>query len=113
MLAKGSVVTKDGRYLKTKAKQQNPVIHYATMMQARASMMASAGGCLAAGTTIAVRYSAIRKQGFVGDSTSDQHQILDYQMQGVSVCRLEGDVWVTVGICFRESCVLTISSTES
>jgi len=85
MLAKGAVVTPDGRYLKTKAKKENPVMHYATMMQARAGMMGAAGGILAAGATIAVRYSAVRTQGFADSGAETfqaaENKIIDYQVQ--------------------------------
>jgi hypothetical protein len=67
----GAIVMPDGKYYKTAAKKENPVMHYATMMQARAGMMAASGGILGAGCTIAARYSAIRTQGFQETTTSN------------------------------------------
>jgi len=32
MLCKGAVVTSEGRYFKTQAKKENPVMHYSTML---------------------------------------------------------------------------------
>ena len=91
MLAKGAIVTPEGKYYKTKAKMENPVMHYATMMGARAGMMAAAGGILAAGATIAARYSAVRLQGFQDTSTSDfqapELKVLDYQVQRYRVLK--------------------------
>lgn len=43
-------------------------MHYATMMQARGHMVRGAGGKLAIAVTIATRYSAVRRQGFVDPS---------------------------------------------
>lgn len=91
LMMKGAIVTNEGKYLKTKAKKENPVIHYSTMMQARAGMMAAAGGLLGAGATIAVRYSCIRGQGFEETSTADYQskevRIIDYQVQRYRVMK--------------------------
>jgi acyl-CoA oxidase len=91
MLAKGAIVTPDGKYYKTKAKKENPVMHYATMMGARAGMMAAAGGILAAGATIAARYSAVRVQGFQETATNNyksaEVKVLDYQVQRYRVLK--------------------------
>jgi hypothetical protein len=74
----------------SKNKEGNGKAHYATMMQARAGMIQSAGGKLASGATIAARYSCVRRQGFVDDGhvkfQSRENQIIDYQVQ--LVCAL-------------------------
>ena len=85
MLAKGAIVTAEGKYLRTPAKKENPVMHYATMLGARAGMMSGASGILAQGCTIATRYSLVRRQGFENTSSSDykakENKIFDYTVQ--------------------------------
>ena len=91
MLAKKSFVTAEGEYVKNKAKVgQDPKsierMQYMTMLTARANMIGISGGKLAMACTTAVRYSAVRKQGFVNTDTtqtyqSNERQIIDYQMQ--------------------------------
>ena len=49
------------------------------MLLTRASWVQIAGGQLAKAATIAVRYSAVRKQGFV--ASGDERQLLDYTVQ--------------------------------
>ena len=56
------------------------------MMQARAGMVQIAGGKLAIASTVATRYSAVRRQGFMDTSQnvsyqSKETQIIDYQIQ--------------------------------
>lgn len=88
MLCKRQVVKKDGTYVKFSKKKadKNDKKHYATMMNARAGMIHISSGKLAIAVTIAVRYSAVRHQGFVdtGRSASylsPERPILDYKMQ--------------------------------
>eukprot|EP01059_Diplonema_ambulator_P035054 TRINITY_DN8143_c0_g1_i2.p1 TRINITY_DN8143_c0_g1~~TRINITY_DN8143_c0_g1_i2.p1 ORF type:complete len:802 (+),score=306.11 TRINITY_DN8143_c0_g1_i2:233-2407(+) len=91
MLAKKSHVEPDGTYVKhTAGKKTDPKaaerLQYMTMLTARANMIGISGGKLALAATSAVRYSCVRKQGFVNtDSTqtheSEERQIIDYQMQ--------------------------------
>ena len=91
MLCKGAVVTPDGGYFKTKAKKENPVLHYSTMLGARAGMMSSAGGILAAACTIVTRYSLVRGQGFASTETNDYQArevtVLDYSVQRYRVLK--------------------------
>lgn len=51
------------------------------MMLARVSIVGVAFEQLAKAATIAVRYSAVRVQGFSGDSSTREHAVLDYAMQ--------------------------------
>ncbi len=63
MLSKYQQVTPEGKYVPSPQKT-NSKMHYATMMFTRGAMVRSAGGKLAIATTIAIRYSCVRKQGF-------------------------------------------------
>jgi len=101
MLAKGAYVTPEGKYLKTLEKKENPVMHYATMMQARAGMTSAAGGILGIGATIAVRYSCIRVQGFKDNENGylgEENKILDYQVQAYRIMKqvaIAYGMWLT------------------
>eukprot|EP00743_Colponemidia_sp_Colp-15_P005509 GILK01005925.1.p1 GENE.GILK01005925.1~~GILK01005925.1.p1 ORF type:complete len:1245 (-),score=193.11 GILK01005925.1:130-3834(-) len=86
MLARFQHVTPEGVYVKTEAGKKSEKLHYATMMFTRAQMTATAAGVLSKAATIAVRYSAVRKQGFKNTGKgvsyrSEERQILDYQVQ--------------------------------
>eukprot|EP01064_Diplonema_japonicum_P002574 TRINITY_DN11637_c0_g2_i1.p1 TRINITY_DN11637_c0_g2~~TRINITY_DN11637_c0_g2_i1.p1 ORF type:complete len:801 (+),score=259.97 TRINITY_DN11637_c0_g2_i1:38-2404(+) len=91
LLAKKSHVEPDGTYVKhTAPANTDPKaaerLQYMTMLTARANMIGVSGGKLALAATSAVRYSCVRKQGFVNtDKTqtyeSEERQIIDYQMQ--------------------------------
>lgn len=85
MLARWQHVTPDGQYVKSERKT-NPKIHYATMVYTRGSMIRTSGGYLARAATIAIRYSCVRRQGFLqtkGTPTfkAPERQVLDYRMQ--------------------------------
>ncbi|KAH7882117.1 peroxisomal oxidase [Phlebopus sp. FC_14] len=73
MFSKFARVTKDGRYVTP----SNPRHSYAGMMYIRASMVTSAGWTLARGITIAIRYSTVRRQGYV-DADGLECQVLLY-----------------------------------
>ena len=78
-------VTEDGKYVITEEKKQNDRLHYVTMMFARSSMILTASGILARACTIAICYSAVRRQGFIDPMSSshlsEERKILDYQVQ--------------------------------
>jgi acyl-CoA oxidase len=83
MLSKYRCVTKEGRYeevIKADAK-----VHYTTMMTTRACMVATAAARLAQASTMAVRYSCVRQQGFVNTKDTSfkaaEMQIVDYKIQ--------------------------------
>jgi acyl-CoA oxidase len=98
-------VTADGKYIKKSKKKKGgngDKLHYATMMMARNGMVTSSGGRLAICATIAVRYSAVRHQGFVNTSSgvsfrSAERPILDYQFQ---MYRLLKQVSLSYAIAF-------------
>lgn len=86
MLAKFQSVTPQGEYVKSESKKKNAKLHYATMMFTRGGMVKSSGGYLARAVTIAVRYSAVRTQGFIDTKKgasfkAAERPILDYQVQ--------------------------------
>lgn len=85
LFSKHSKVTLEGEYVA--APRNLSKLSYISMMLARTSIVGIAYKECAKAVTIAVRYSAIRKQGFK-DSTGDagiekgeEHAVLDYQMQ--------------------------------
>ena len=84
MLAKFHQVTKEGKL--EKVIKVDSKVHYFTMITTRVSMALGAGQKLAMACTMAIRYSAVRSQGFV-DSTqgisykSQENQIIDYKIQ--------------------------------
>ena len=84
MLSKYTKVTKEGKVeqvLKVDSK-----VHYFTMMSTRGMMVGVAGARLAQACTIAIRYSAVREQGFVDNKAgvsylTKENQIIDYKIQ--------------------------------
>jgi acyl-CoA oxidase len=84
MFSKYQEITKDGKYVKSE-KKTNPKLHYATMMFTRGMMVGGAAAALARASTIAIRYSCVRRQGFSNPESvtfSDpEYQIIDYQVQ--------------------------------
>jgi acyl-CoA oxidase len=73
-------VDENGKYsIKTTGDAASKVA-YITMMQVRAHICNEAGKNLAIACCIAIRYSAVRRQGFK-DSGREEHQILDYKQQ--------------------------------
>lgn len=76
MLAKYASVTPEGEYVKPP--NVNPKIAYATMLYVRAHMVDEASEVLKRASTIAIRYSAVRRQ--FGKHGTEQ-QVIDYQMQ--------------------------------
>ena len=86
MLARRQMVTKEGNYVKLgSGGKSEGKMAYLTMLQTRASMVSASGSVLAEATTVAIRYSAVRKQGFVEPSNanfkSEQNKIIDYPIQ--------------------------------
>ena len=84
MLAKYVRINAEGKYeqvLKVDSK-----VHYFTMMSTRGMMVGVSGARLAQACTIAIRYSAVRQQGFVDNKAgvsylTAENQILDYKIQ--------------------------------
>ena len=78
LFSKHSKVTPEGQYIA--APRTLSKFRYISMMLARVSIVGVAYEELAKATTIAVRYSAVRLQGFKGDGRTE-HNVLDYTMQ--------------------------------
>jgi acyl-CoA oxidase len=86
MLSRFQQITPEGEYIKSKDKEKNAKLHYATMMFTRGSMIKGAGGYLARAVTNATRYSCIRAQGFIDTKRGTSYKaaerpIIDYQVQ--------------------------------
>lgn len=84
MFSKYSQVTKDGKYIAAPKKLSK--FKYISMMTIRVSLVSSAYHGLAMATTIAIRYSCIRKQGFKQTKAANaielgENTIMDYRMQ--------------------------------
>lgn len=73
-------VDENGVYTKKTLSDASDKIAYITMMQVRAWICNEAGKYLAIACTIAIRYSAVRRQGFSEDGRTEM-QILDYKQQ--------------------------------
>ncbi len=84
MLAKYNRITKDG---KLEAVQKVDLkVTYFTMISTRVTMIIVSAARLAQASTIAIRYSAVRTQGFVDNSqgvsyNSRENHIIDYRIQ--------------------------------
>lgn len=76
MLMKYAQVSREGRY----STPPHAKLAYGTMVVVRANIVNDASSALAAGVTIATRYSAVRKQGFQGQNKHET-AIVDYRMQ--------------------------------
>merc|ERR1719223_2528194 len=75
-------VDENGVYTKKNMSAAASKVAYITMMQVRAYIIMEAGRALAQGCTIAIRYSAVRRQGFKNEKKSKlETQILDYTQQ--------------------------------
>lgn len=82
MLAKFQRLEKGGKY--SQAPAHLAKIAYVTMMKARVAIVYGAGGKLAKGAQVVVRYNAFRKQGFIDSKKGipgGERVILDYQVQ--------------------------------
>ena len=79
MFSKYSKVTNTGEYIA--APRSLSKFRYISMMLARTSIVRIAYKMCAKASVIAIRYSAVRKQGFVSGSSMEEHYILDYKMQ--------------------------------
>ena len=110
MLAKKSVVTAEGEYIKNTpppsagpSKAAADKLSYMTMLTARSNMIGVSGGKLALAVTTAVRYSCVRKQGFtqpgidVTNYKAEERQIIDYDYQNY---RLMKQLSISLGIQF-------------
>lgn len=79
LFSKHSTVTAAGEYVA--APRSLSKFRYISMMLARTGIVRIAYKMCAKATTIAVRYSAVRLQGFKEKGLAEEHYVLDYQMQ--------------------------------
>ncbi|CAM6110746.1 unnamed protein product [Calypogeia fissa] len=77
MLQKLAVVTKDGTYVRSK---YPPQLGYGAMVFVRQSIVKDASNYLSRAVTIAVRYSAVRRQ-FGNSDEKPETQVIDYATQ--------------------------------
>ncbi|KAL7484254.1 hypothetical protein ACHAW6_009902 [Cyclotella cf. meneghiniana] len=84
MAMRFATVDEEGRYQKVMggAEEAASKVAYITMMQVRAYIIHSSNEALAMACTIAIRYSAVRRQGFNADNDDkEEFQVLDYRQQ--------------------------------
>jgi len=84
LLSKFHTVNAEGKYVV--ALKADPQVHYTTMMSTRAMMVNTAGARLCQASTIAIRYSCVRQQGFKDTKSkvsykTEEFQIIDYKIQ--------------------------------
>lgn len=92
MLSRYQYIDDNGIFHITEEKKQAKQLHYATMMFTRGSMVKTAGGMLARASTIASRYSCIRKQGYKRSSEVISYKdielpIIDQYIQRYRICK--------------------------
>jgi acyl-CoA oxidase len=81
MAMRFATVRENGTYEKMTVSDAASKISYITMMQVRSLIVMEAGRHLRMGTTMAIRYSAVRRQGFKSSTSKEENQILDYKQQ--------------------------------
>lgn len=80
MAMRFATVDESGKYSKKSVSDATEKVAYITMMQVRAYIVNESGNDLAKACTVAIRYSAVRKQGFDGKG-EEEVQVLDYRQQ--------------------------------
>lgn len=80
MAMRFAVVDEQGKFHKKRVSAAASKVAYITMMQVRAMIVQGSAKALSVGTTINIRYSAVRKQGYTEDGKTEV-QILDYKQQ--------------------------------
>ncbi|KAL3668007.1 hypothetical protein V7S43_006879 [Phytophthora oleae] len=78
---KFAAVTREGKYMKNSDVPQE--VLYFTMLQTRMSYIRSSGLALAKASTITIRYSGVRQQGYDANNpdSKEELRVLDYQTQ--------------------------------
>jgi acyl-CoA oxidase len=90
MAMRFATVDHKGIYEKKTVSDAASKISYITMMQVRSMIVMGSSKSLRMGTTMAIRYSAVRRQGFKSNDndSKEENQILDYkQQQHFKACR--------------------------
>ncbi|KAJ7299812.1 hypothetical protein O6H91_Y145000 [Diphasiastrum complanatum] len=77
MLMKLSEVTKEGKYIRSKVPRQ---LNYGAMVYVRQSLVSGSSETLSRAVTVAVRYSAVRRQ-FGAHDGHPEVQVIDYKTQ--------------------------------
>jgi acyl-CoA oxidase len=80
MAMRFAAVDEDGKYSKKHVSAAASKVAYITMMQVRSLIVMGSSKGLAMSTTITIRYSAVRKQGYKEDGETEV-QVLDYKQQ--------------------------------
>jgi len=80
MAMRFATVDEHGKYRKKSQDSAASKVAYITMMQVRAYICENAGHSLGKACTVAIRYSAVRRQGFKEDGETEV-QVLDYKQQ--------------------------------
>jgi len=81
MAMRFATVDENGKYQKKAVFEAASKISYITMMQVRSMIVMNSSKSPRMGTTMAVRYSAVRRQGFKSSDSKEENQILDYKQQ--------------------------------
>merc|ERR1712063_39620 len=79
MLSRYAQVSEDGTY----SRPPHDKLSYGTMVFVRAHLIATASVTLSRAVTIAIRYSAVRKQGYVigAEKRGEEMTVLDFRLQ--------------------------------
>jgi acyl-CoA oxidase len=80
MAMRFAAVDEHGKYSKKHVSEAASKVAYITMMQVRSMIVMGSSKGLAMSTTITIRYSAVRKQGYKEDGETEV-QVLDYKQQ--------------------------------
>eukprot|EP00898_Chlorokybus_atmophyticus_P005642 jgi/Chlat1/6079/Chrsp4S06218 len=91
LLARFASVDVDGKYHKHIGADARGA--YLTMVDVRVRFVEGSWLTLAKGLTIAIRYSAVRRQGFIDDKSIEENAILDYRMQQYRLLPLLAAAW--------------------
>lgn len=81
MAMRFATVDENGKYAKVSVSDAAAKISYITMMQVRSYIVMEASRGLRTGVTMAIRYSAVRRQGFKSIDSQEENQIIDYKQQ--------------------------------
>jgi len=84
MLSRYRTVNNEGKYVEVQ--KADSKVHYTTMMTTRASMVHTSAARLSQACSIAVRYSAVREQGFIDTKSNvsyktPERQVIDHKIQ--------------------------------
>ena len=96
-------VSREGRY----STPPHAKLSYGTMVLGRAQVVQNAAFSLSLSTTIAVRYSAVRTQGYKG-TTAEETAIIDYRMQQYRLFPLVASVYA---IAFTAQALMALYET--